>query len=172
MMSLKLVIFSVFLASTLAGKFCEDLICEDDSDYPLDDLNSLELWKYKFPQQKVDDQKRHKRDEQDTYETELCHSIKKTIHPKKLNNLLNKPQVVVNHGNYTQTLRIEECSNPRSSCDLDTFPNTASTKTMCVQKHMEISLWTFRDQNRSLAQETFYYPSSCNCAMFKKKIEE
>ena len=168
-MSLKFVIFSVLLASALAGKFCENFDCEEYQDYPFDILNSLDLWKYKFPEQKVDDQKRHKRDEQDEdfVETNLCGSIKRTIQPKILNNKLNTSKVVVNHANYTQFLRIEECLNPMSSCALDVYPNTI--KSRCSQKHMEITLWTLNDQNRSLVKENFFYPSSCNCVILKKQ---
>lgn len=48
--------------------------------------------------------------ENDSAEFEsLCDSIKSTIYPKLLKNLLNKMVVVVNHGKLKQEVTIEKC---------------------------------------------------------------
>ena len=171
-MSLKFLIISVLLGSTLAGKFCELWDCEEDPDYPLELLNSLELWKYKFPDQNYDNQKRHKRDEQDAneflVETKLCESAIKFIRPKMLRNAQNILKVVVNHANFTQFMRIEECVSDNFPCTWNVYPNTVES--YCRQNYMKINLWSLNDQNNSLIMENFYVPSSCDCIIKKENF--
>lgn len=162
----------MLLTSALAGKFCDLYDCEEDLDYPLKVLNSLELWRYKFPNQNVHEQVRHKRDEHDAneflVETKLCESKIKFIRPKMLRNAQNKLKVVVNHANFTQFMRIEECISDNFPCTWDTYPNTVES--YCHQNYMKINLWSLNDQNNSLVMENFYVPSSCDCIIMKNQF--
>lgn len=171
-MTFKFLIFVVFLSSVVAAKFCEDSYCEEFPDYPLEVLNRLELWKFKFPEHKFDDQKRHKRDETDAneflVETKLCESKIRFIRPKLLNNVQSKLKVIVNHANFTQFMRIEECVSDNFPCTWDVYPNTVES--FCKQKFMIINLWSLNDQNSSLVMDKFFVPSSCDCMIMKKNF--
>ena len=171
-MSLKLLIFLMLLASSVDTKFCEDTYCEEFPDYPLDVINSLELWKYKFPENEVADQTRHKRNEPDAneflVETKLCESKIRFIKPKLLKNVQNRLKVVVNQANFTQFMRIEECVSENFPCTWDSYPNTIES--FCSQNYMEIKLWSLNDQNTSLIMDSFNIPSSCDCMMQKESF--
>lgn len=172
-MSLKFLIFLLLLSgSALAGKICEDSYCEEYPDYPLELLDSLELWKYKFPEQKIDEQKRHKRDEKDAneflVETKLCESRIKFVKPQILNNAQNRSKVVINHANFTQFVRIEECISTNFPCTWDVYPNTVES--YCRQNYITIGLWSLNDRNNSLVKEKFYVPSSCDCIINKENF--
>ncbi|XP_070497121.1 uncharacterized protein [Chironomus tepperi] len=94
---------------------------------------------------------------------EMCHSSRKTIQPKELNNINNQKRKIA----VVQSITIEECVNPKSSCTSEAVPD--NKRVICVQKHLIIRL-TVDDRNKKI-EEPFYYPSACICATYMKKSD-
>lgn len=84
-----------------AIRHSKDFICDDDND--VDGTNIEDFIKNRFNEaSSVDDDELHAES--------LCSSVKKTIRPKALPSVRNNELLtVVNHGEYSQTVTIEEC---------------------------------------------------------------
>ena len=142
-------------------------ILEIDPNYPEEQLNSLDLWKYSFAESR---QKRASADlnsNQYLMETKLCDSIISFKKPQKMRNVNNKWRTIVNHGsNYTQFVRFEECSSLNFPCTYNIYPQPV--RSFCQQKFHKISLWSMDVEANCLIMDKFFVPSNCDCMIEKE----
>lgn len=165
-MEVKFSLILIAISSALA-EFCEDSLCEHYPEYPLEKLQELDLWKYRFPNLS---QVRHKRMLKDAnqylIETKLCDSKISFYQPRRLTSMDGMPKTIVNHSNFTQLIRAEECTSANFPCTWDLYPK--SVKSFCHQTYIKLNLWTFDDANNCLVMDKFKVPSSCDCIIEKE----
>lgn len=135
---------------------------ENDPNYPENKLNDLPLWKYQFKSNV-----REKRENQQfLVETKLCDSKISFKQPQKLRNIKNKWRTIINHGNYSQFVRFEECSSLNFPCTYNIYPQ--QVRSFCQQNYLKIDLWAMDDAANCLVMEKFHIPSSCDCMIEKE----
>lgn len=156
----KIISLAIFFAIFVSSE-----IIESDPNYPLEQLQKLELWKYNFPTEK-NREKRSTSDDQYLKETKLCDSTISFKRPQKLRNINNKWRTIVNHSNYTQYVRFEECSSLNFPCTYNIYPQPV--RSFCEQTNMRLSLWAFDETTDCLIMDKFLIPSTCDCVIEKE----
>lgn len=146
---------------------CRDIqiITENYANYPEADLDQLNLWAYKFNTQPIETSK-SKRSADDKnqdflIEAKLCESKIVFTRPQRLKNLDNKVQTIVNHRNYTQFVRFEECETPSFPCTRDIYP--FNVRSFCQQNYHKINLLAYDELMKCLIEDYFIVPSTCDC---------
>jgi len=143
--------------------------CESTSDYPNNvgvDSNLLQnpLIKAKI----FDGQKKTRGDILNTRfgvinqdKVRACKAIRREIFPKKARNVKGEYVFIVNHGQYRQSVEIEQCENEGESCLTD---NDApySGFTTCRQKYATYKLYAI-SATREQIYDSFSLPSACIC---------
>lgn len=148
-------------------KFCDE--------YPEKQLDNLELWKYDFDTEMEpertkrsysDDNQVNKKDY--FIETKLCDSAIVFTRPQKLTNTNNKLLTIVNHRNYTQFVRFENCLEPSFPCTRNVYP--FNVKSFCHQNYHKVKLLAFDEENNCLLEDYFVVPSTCDCMIDKSDL--
>jgi len=113
-------------------------------------------------------------------EDQLCRSKKKVIFPQKALNLKNNWMFVVNVGNYTQSVEIDECQdfgfgggddNDFGSCRYGDSQGNDPESTSCRQLYREHRLLALNGAN-SLEVDSFKLPSGCACYTAQNSFPE
>lgn len=153
----KVTLLTIFITFCVSGE-----IIDQDPEYPIKQLEKLDLWKYNFHSYRV------KRSISDQYlkETKLCDSIISFKRPQKLKNVNNRWRTIVNHENYTQFVRFEECSSLNFPCTYNIYPQPV--RSFCQQSNMKLSLWAFDAETNCLIMDKFLVPSTCECSIEKE----
>lgn len=153
-----------YLASFIVTAVVSLEIVEHDPNYPKENqLIDIKLWKYNF---NTGRQKRaYETNQQFLQETKLCDSKISFKRPQKMKDINNKWRTIINHDNYTQFLRFEECSSLNFPCTYNIYPQ--SVRSFCQQKYSKISLWSLNDDTNCLVMDKFIVPSTCNCMIEK-----
>jgi len=95
-------------------------------------------------------------------EESLCKSQERVIHPQAGQTRDNTWMYIVNQQNYTQGVRVEECTHTKE-CDMtNNFPLGYITK--CKQKFIYRQLLAISD-NGDTVKELFKLPSCCQCVL-------
>ena len=84
--------------------------------------------------------------------------------PKLAKNMAGEWKVIVNAGDFTQTLRMEKCLNPNSACSY-ILPHL---ETRCAQVHSIHRLMVF-EKGRGFFVESFKIPTGCTCHIVRSK---
>lgn len=144
-----------------------DLIEIDPNyNYPGEEqLKTMELWKYNFPESR---QKRSSEINSNQFlmETKLCDSKISFKKPIKMKNVNNEWRTIVNHGNYSQFVRIEVCSSLNFPCTYNIYPQPV--RSFCKQNYHKISLWSMDVEANCLVMDKFFVPSTCDCLIEKE----
>lgn len=182
----KFLIFFIVISSCFAddkehNKYCETLKhCEHDSDYPQHLLNQLDLWKYQFNRdehyyESEIESLRNKRSvdtkgdtNQFLIETKLCESTISFARPRRLKNLNNQFRTIVNHQNYTQVIRQEECLSVNFPCTWNIYPKLV--RSFCRQNEITQRLWALDEQRNCLVMDKFVIPVACDCIIEKEDV--
>ena len=150
-------IFAVVFADyNLQNPQCESKFCEEDPNYPEKILNSMQLWKYKFDS--TDNRIVKRSSNSDAVfikEENICESKVSFVRPQKLKSVSNQLKTVVNHHNYTQTIKFVTCSSLNFPCTFNYFyfPNTV--RSFCRQKYAPIKLLAYHEQQNSIVTEEY-----------------
>lgn len=150
---------------------CVSKFCEKDPNYPVQVLEELELWQYKFDAQpEMTKNKRSVNPNSDDFliETKLCDSKISFARPQKLTNTQGKFRTIVNHQNYTQFVRTETCNSENFPCTFNVYPQ--SVRSFCHQDYKILKLLALDDRNNCLVTEKFVIPSSCACVIDKEGL--
>lgn len=173
------IVFSVIFYFTLLNySKCSD----SDFSYPEDKIDALDLWKYNqmFNSRPAEDEsgvmrKGRSLNERNNFnlqdylvETKLCDSQIVFTRPQKLKNSNNKMLAIVNHRNYTQFVRFENCLEPSFPCTRNIYP--FDTKSFCHQNYHTIKLLAFDQENNCLLEDNFVVPSTCDCMIDKDDL--
>lgn len=154
--ALALICFSKLVFADADSKFSEE-----DPNYPEKILNSLELWRYEFDSSDGNIAKRSLNSNSFIRERKLCESKISLIRPKKFKNLKEQLRTIINHLNYTQTVRVETCLSENFPCTFNTLPN--SVQSFCQQRHSAMKLLAYDEVHHCIVAEDFLIPSSCDC---------
>lgn len=150
----------ILLAILITFTVSEEII-EKDPDYPLEQLEKIDLWKFNFPIQ------RQKRSSSPYLkEAKLCDSVISFKRPQKLRSVDQKWRTIVNHSNYTQFIRFEICSSLNFPCTYNIYPQ--AVRSFCQQSNSKLSLWAFDDESNSVIMDKFVIPSNCDCIIEKE----
>lgn len=147
-----------------------ETITEYYANYPEAELDQLDLWKYEFDTQQIKTGK-GKRSAADNnqedflIEAKLCESKIVFTRPKRLKNLDDKVQTIVNHRNYTQFVRFEECDIPSFPCTRDIYP--FNVRSFCQQNYHKVNLLAYDEEIKCLVEDDFIVPSTCDCMIDK-----
>ena len=82
--------------------------------------------------------------------------------PKLAKSVAGEWKVIVNAGEFTQTLRMEKCLRPNSRCSF-ILPHL---ETRCAQVHSVHRLMVF-EKGRGFFVESFKIPTGCNCQIIR-----
>jgi hypothetical protein len=145
-------------------------------EYPEEYLDTLDLWKYNFDKQQEPVNVKPKRSVNDgginiqdyLIETKLCESKIVFTRPQKLKNVDNKLMTIVNHRNYTQFVRFENCLEPSFPCTRDIYP--FDIKSFCHQNFHKVKLLAFDQERNCLLEDYFVVPSTCDCMIDKNDL--
>lgn len=167
----------------------------DDFSYPEDKLDALDLWKYNFNSVPVNFDTKTKNSAEEDYkepvvtdikrkrsikdddevnlqeyliETKLCESKIMFTRPRKLQNVNNKLMTIVNHRNYTQFVRFENCLEPHFPCTRNVYP--FDIKSFCHQNYHTVRLLAFDQERNCLLEDDFVVPSTCDCMIDKDDL--
>lgn len=145
----------------------------DYADYPEAAIDKHDLWRYnKFDTRPpVERTKRSPTSESTTkkedniqnylIEAKLCESKIVFTRPQRLKNLDDKVQTIVNHRNYTQYVRFEECEVPSFPCTRDVYP--FNVRSFCQQNYHKINLLAYDEDMDCLKEDEFIVPATCDC---------
>lgn len=133
------------------------------NEYPLNQLSKLDLWKY-FSHQ--NQREKRSMDNQYLTETKLCDSKISFRRPQRLKNINSKWQTIVNHANYTQFVRFEECLSENFPCTYNIYPKPI--RSFCQQTTHVVTLLAFNSETNRLSMDKFNVPSSCDCLFIKE----
>ena len=86
--------------------------------------------------------------------------------PKLAKNKKGLWKVIVNAGEFTQTVRLEKCLMPNKRCN---YVSAASYETRCAQVHSYHRLLVF-EKGRGFYIDTFRLPTGCNCHVTRRNI--
>lgn len=84
--------------------------------------------------------------------------------PKLAKNKKGLWKVIVNAGEYTQTVRLEKCLLPNKKCQ---YVSSQNYESRCAQVHSYNRLLVF-EKNRGFYIDTFRLPTGCNCHVTRK----
>lgn len=84
--------------------------------------------------------------------------------PKLAKNKKGHWKVIVNAGEFTQTVRLEKCLNPNKKCNYV----SPSFESRCAQVHSYHRLLVF-EKGRGFHIDTFRLPTGCSCHVTKKQ---
>ncbi|XP_055389809.1 protein spaetzle-like [Condylostylus longicornis] len=94
-------------------------------------------------------------------EETLCQSVERLIFPQAGMTKDNNWSFIINHENYTQGIRIEECLKPGKPCLMaENFPN--GYRTECKQKYIYRQLLSMNEHG-IIKKDQFQLPSCCKC---------
>lgn len=82
--------------------------------------------------------------------------------PKLAKSVSGEWKVIVNAGEFTQTLRMEKCLKPNARCNFIMPP----LETRCAQVHSVHRLMVF-EKGRGFFVESFKIPTGCNCQILR-----
>jgi Spaetzle len=99
-------------------------------------------------------------------ETKLCESRISFKRPQRLKNVNNKWRTIINHSNYTQFVRFEDCLSRNFPCTYNIYPRPV--RSFCEQNYHQISLYAMDDEENCLIMDKFMIPSSCDCMIEKE----
>lgn len=156
----------IFLACFFVATAVAVDTIEIDPNYPEEQLNRMDLWKYTFAESIRQKRGTDLNSNQFLMETKLCDSIISFKKPQKLRNVNKKWRTIVNHGNYTQFVRFEECSSLNFPCTFNIYPQPV--RSFCQQNHHKISLWSMDVEANCLIMDKFFVPSNCDCMIEKE----
>lgn len=144
--------------SPRCDKFTPD-ICVDDFEYPeqaiLDEINKKkQLFDLMYAEVSNSSELASKVNSQTGF---VCPSEIMFGRPKLARNKEGTWKVIVNAGNYTQTVRLEKCINSNKSCN-----NVNISESRCAQVYYYNRLLAF-DKQRGFYMDIFRLPSNCNC---------
>jgi len=156
-------ILVILCATSLLADDCASNFCEEDPSYPEELLETKELWKF-------DLSKRPKRSIEPTYlkEAKLCGSQISTVRPQKMQNDKGDWVTIVNHGNYTQLVRMELCTSVNFPCTFNLYP--PNVKSFCQQKQTHVSLLALDKKLNCLVWNKFPIPSACDCMIDRSDL--
>ncbi|KAL7288224.1 hypothetical protein TKK_0017771 [Trichogramma kaykai] len=146
----------------LAGNCEKSTFCEFAPNYPKDFVETnLRINSNKFlPSSDVVPNVVH-RFNAGPEDASLCDSHETVVYPKVAQNKNNEWLFVVNHGNFTQGVRVETCVNENAECNLiEGF--VEGYKTVCKQKYIYRQLVAVLPAGQ-IKQEMFRFPASCCC---------
>ncbi|CRL04141.1 CLUMA_CG017252, isoform A [Clunio marinus] len=105
----------------------------------------------------------------DEEEDSMCLTRERRIRPKALPNPTNNDLVtIINHGEILQTVKIEECLQPKQSCQYElSFP--LGYTSVCKQKFFIQTFKALNDAKTEIIDREVYYPSGCECKIYNKK---
>jgi len=107
----------------------------------------------------------------DEYESaNECVSTKKRIQPQRLNTIYNTLMNVVNNATFIQLIEIDECQPQNIPCNNGSEPPIGKL-ILCRQKYVTIGLKAIQE-NGTIVDEQFYYPSGCVCELVQKKKKD
>lgn len=86
--------------------------------------------------------------------------------PKLAKNKKGLWKVIVNAGEFTQTVRLEKCLLPNKKCN---YVSAQSYESRCAQVHSYHRLLVF-EKGRGFYIDTFRLPTGCNCHVTKKSF--
>jgi hypothetical protein len=172
------ILLVLLLASVLCEseeKYCETIKdCEADPNYPEEILNKLNLESYSFEERYTDEiRKRRSVDinsdaNQYLVEAKLCESLISFKRPRLLKNTKNEWRTIVNHDNFTQLIRREECSSANFPCTWNIYPK--AVRSFCQQTDSTVTLWALDEQRNCLVMDKFNVPTSCDCIIEKEDL--
>ncbi|KAK9498656.1 hypothetical protein O3M35_003237 [Rhynocoris fuscipes] len=88
----------------------------------------------------------------------MCSSTVEFARPKKARATSGQWKYIVNTGDYTQTLRLEICSKPETSCNY----LSEEINSQCIQVYNYHRLLTW-DETSGLTMDVFKVPTCCSC---------
>ncbi|XP_053995002.1 protein spaetzle [Hylaeus volcanicus] len=99
--------------------------------------------------------------EDEPEEQPLCVSSEQIVFPKIALTKDKDWKYIINHENWTQSVRVETCIDEDKPCRvIEGFAEGYVTK--CRQKYLHRQLWAVAE-NGSISRETFRFPASCCC---------
>lgn len=165
---------SLFLSCLLivANVLCREIPSynQEYANYPQAKIDKLDLSKYKFDTSPIEGSRNKRspasstdKNDNDNFliEAKLCESNIVFTRPIRLKNLDDKVQTIVNHENYTQYVRFEECMEPSFPCTGGVYP--FDVKSFCHQNYNKVMLLTYDEELDCLAEDEFMIPSTCDC---------
>ena len=113
--------------------------------------------------------------EQETQETYICESSVAYARPKRAVNVAGQWRMIINHvvldnDTFSQSVRVELCSEPRGAC-----PGVSECyNSSCVQKYAfnRLLIYDPADTHFPFSVESFAFPSSCDCVAASFIINE
>jgi len=155
------------ISNSISPCFRNEQFCETTSDYPSDVDVDSNLLQNSLIKAKIFDGKKNgdilntrfgviNRDK-----VRACKAIRREIFPKKARNVKGEYVFIVNHGQYRQSVEIEQCDNDGESCLTD---NDApySGFTACRQKYATYKLYAISATMEQI-YDSFSLPSACIC---------
>lgn len=106
--------------------------------------------------------------EEDETEEKICETDREAIFPRLMKNRKDTPTIIVQSEHLRQMIVVEKCARPNGRCSEKIFvPSLFGT--FCKQTYGSKTLIAYDPMTNQHYEETFQFPTCCQCAIRRLK---